>query len=66
MLKSEEKPVTNKEVKLEDREWQLNKDLATSMLTLYDQQLWTDITFSFEEQVSQFLETFLSESSRLW
>lgn len=48
--------VTNEETKLDDREWQLNQDLAKSMLSLYKNQLWTDVTFSFEEQVSQVLK----------
>lgn len=48
----EENTKVIEEPKIEDREWQLNKSLAKSMITLYDKQLWTDVTFRFEVQVS--------------
>lgn len=38
-------------VHLEDREWQLNKNLNDSMLEMFTRQVWTDVTFTFPQHV---------------
>lgn len=62
-LKVEEEEATNKSIKLEDREWQLNKTLTQAMGTLYEKQLWTDITFTFDDQVQKFMIEGVNASS---
>lgn len=35
----------------EDRDWQLGKRLEECMLEMYERQLFTDITFTFQQKV---------------
>lgn len=57
-LKVEEEEATNKSIKLEDRE-----TLTQAMGTLYEKQLWTDLTFTFDDQVQKFMIEGVNASS---